>query len=135
MLASCESSTKKVFSMSAKTEITIKITEAQVSTGQEIHGRVALNYPGRFDSIVINSQIENSNDIFNYTSLNGRKIHHPYARLSIFKDDLGDTKTIEFTAITTHFPTSGFTNAKFRATIIQEHKEVASNIAYTKIVK
>ena len=121
--------------MSAKTEISIKIAEAQLSTGKEIQGRVVINFPGRFDSVVINSQIENSNDIFNYTSLNGRKINHPYARLSVFKDDLGDTKTLEFTAITTHVPTTEFTNAKFRASIVQEHKEVASNIAYTKIVK
>ncbi|HKR57974.1 MAG TPA: hypothetical protein VJR67_03810 [Candidatus Nitrosopolaris sp.] len=121
--------------MSATTQISIKIEEVQVSTGKEIHGRIALNFPGRFDSVVINSQIEDSNDIFNYTSLNGRKINHPYARLSIFKDDLADTTTLEFTAITTHVPTTEFTNAKFRASIIQEHKEVASNIAYTKIVK
>jgi hypothetical protein len=124
-----------MFLMSAKTEISIKIAEAQLSTGKEIQGRVVINFPGRFDSVVINSQIENSNDIFNYTSLNGRKINHPYARLSVFKDDLGDTKTLEFTAITTHVPTTEFTNAKFRASIVQEHKEVASNIAYTKIVK
>jgi len=121
--------------MSATTQISIKIEEVQLSTGKEIHGRIALNFSGRFDSVVINSQIEDSNDIFNYTSLNGRKINHPYARLSIFKDDLGDTTTLEFTAITTHVPTTEFTNAKFRASIIQEHKEVASNIAYTKIVK
>jgi len=124
-----------MFLMSVKTEISIKIAEAQLSTGKEIHGRIVLNFPGRFDSVVINSQIENSNDIFNYTSLNGRKINHPYARLSVFKDDLDDTKTLEFTAITTHVPTTEFTNAKFRASIIQEHKEVASNIAHTKIVK
>ncbi|MDF0679756.1 MAG: hypothetical protein P0116_02195 [Candidatus Nitrosocosmicus sp.] len=44
-----------------------------------------INYTGRFDSISINSQIEDSSDVFTYTEINGKKINHPYARLSIMK--------------------------------------------------
>jgi hypothetical protein len=84
---------------------------------------------------VINSQIENSNDIFNYTSVNGKKIIYPYARLSILKDELRNTKALEFTAVTKHAPTSEDTTAKFRVAIIQEHKEVASDVAYVKITR
>ena len=50
--------------MSTKREISITVTENEISRGQEVHGRIDLNYLGRFDSIMINSQIENSNDIF-----------------------------------------------------------------------
>lgn len=121
--------------MSATSEISIAFTQNKVSKGQEVQGRIDINYPGRFDSIVINSQIENSNDIFNYTSLNGRRISYPYARLSIFKDDIGNTKTLEFTAITKHVPATEYTIAKFRVAIIQEHKEVASDVTYIRIAK
>src|SRR5437660_3241989 len=119
--------------MSTKREISIAVTENEISPGQEVHGRIDLNYLGRFDSIVINSQIENSNDIFGYTSLNGSRISYPYARLSIFREDIGNTKTLEFTAITQHTPPTDCTNAKFRVAIIQEHKEVASDVTYIKI--
>src|SRR6187200_1701499 len=105
-------------------DILITIVEKQISPGQDIHG-----------IIEINSQIENSNDIFNYTDLNGKKITYPYARLPIFKDDIGTRKALEFIATTKHVPESRSSNAKFRVTIIQEHKEVASDVAYIKIIK
>ncbi|HZD82953.1 MAG TPA: hypothetical protein VE076_08765 [Nitrososphaeraceae archaeon] len=116
-------------------DILITIVEKQISPGQDIHGIIDIKYTGRFDSIVINSQIENSNDIFNYTDLNGKKITYPYARLPIFKDDIGTRKALEFIATTKHVPESRSSNAKFRVTIIQEHKEVASDVAYIKIIK
>lgn len=131
-----EPPTEKNYStMSMKREISVVVTENEITQGQEVHGRIDLNYLGRFDSIVINSQIENSNDIFSYTSLNGRRISYPYARLSIFREDIGNTRTLEFTAITKHAPSIDYTNAKFRVAIIQEHKEVASDVVYIKIAK
>jgi hypothetical protein len=126
---------KKYSTMSTNREISVSVTENEITQGQEVHGRIHLNYLGRFDSIVINSQIENSNDVFGYSILNGKRISYPYARLSIFKEDIGGTKTIEFTAITKHAPSIDYTNAKFRVAIIQEHKEVASDVAYIKIIK
>ena len=115
------------------TDVIIDLMEREIVTGQEIHGTIKINYASRFDSIVINSQIENSSDIFNYTSMNGKKINHQYARLSIFKEDLNDKNNLEFTAVTSHKPGNDQTNAKFRVAVIQEHKEVASALAFVKI--
>ena len=116
-------------------EISIKLEKNEILPNTEIHGRIELNYNGRFDSIVINSQIENSSDIFIYTQLNEKRINHPYARLSIFKKDLNEKNTIEFTVITRHVPSKDFSKVKFRTSIIQEHKEVANDISYMKIKK
>ncbi|HEX7031600.1 MAG TPA: hypothetical protein VF172_01235 [Nitrososphaera sp.] len=122
--------------MSSQKQISVSLVESSVAAGEELHGTVVINYPGRFDSLVINSQIENSSDVFSYVNLNGKKIKHPYARLSIFKAELGGRTTIEFTAVTNHVPATGSaSNVKFRVSIIQEHKEVANDIAYTKVVK
>ena len=74
--------------MEERKELFLTIEENEIYPNEEIHGRIQVNYNGRFDSIVINSQIENSNDICNYIELNGEKINHPYARLSIYKKDL-----------------------------------------------
>jgi len=123
--------------MDQKSDIKLQIVEQIIYPNEKIHGKIELNYDGRFDSVVINSQIENSNDIFNYIELNGKKINHPYARLSIFRKELGDRNIIEFTAITKHIPStsSGFTRVKFRTSIIQEHKEIANYILFRDINK
>lgn len=113
-----------------------------MAAGQDLHGTVTINYAGRWDSVVINSQIENSSDVFSYSLLNGKKIKHPYARLSIFKDELKGKTVVEFVSSTNHVPSiaadssGGYhTNVKFRVSLIQEHKEIFSDIAYIKVVK
>jgi hypothetical protein len=120
---------------SAQKQVSIELVESQVTAGQELHGKIVLNYAGRFDSLVINSQIENSNDVFSYINLNGKKINHPYARLSIFKAELGGKNPVEFIATTKHVPPGDRSNVKFRASIIQEHKEVVSDLAFISVVK
>ena len=115
--------------------VTIEIAEKEITSGQELHGKVNIIYTGRVDSIVINSQIENSSNIFNYTSVNGKKTNYQYARISIFKEDLQDKRKLEFTAITTHKTKDSSTNAKFRVALVQEHKEVASALAFVKILR
>jgi len=120
--------------MSKIKDISITISKMEISSNQDVHGKINIYYSGRFDSIVINSQIEKSNDIFNFTYLNGKRIGNPYARLSILKDDIGNRKTLEFIAKTNHVPLGKYSTVKFRATIIQEHKEVASDIVYIKIL-
>ena len=118
-----------------KTNLPLSRRELNSATNKDLHGTVEINYSGRFDSLVINSQIENSSDVFSYTLLNGKKIKHPYARLSIFKAELGGRTTIEFTATTNHVPDGDHSRVKFRVSIIQEHKEVVSDVVYIKVVK
>jgi hypothetical protein len=121
--------------MAEKKEIHIQLDKNEIQPDTEVNGRIELNYNGRFDTIVINSQIENSSDVFTYTQLNGKRINHPYARLSIFKKDLEGKNIIEFIAITQHVPLKEFSKVKFRTSIIQEHKEVANDILFLKIKK
>ena len=121
--------------MQEKKELSLTIKETGIYPNQEIHGRIEVNYNERFDTIVINSQIENSSDIFNYIQLNGKKINHPYARLSIYKKDLEEKRIVDFIAITQHIPKNNFSKVKFRASIIQEHKEVINDILFLKIKK
>lgn len=116
-------------------EVKISLQEQQVVAGQELHGTVTINYAGRWDSVVINSQIENASDVFSYSLLNGKKIKHPYARLSIFRDELKGKTVVEFVSSTNHVPAGELSSVKFRVSLIQEHKEIFSDIAYIKVVK
>jgi hypothetical protein len=121
--------------LSTQKDVSISLAESSIASGNDLRGTVLINYRGRFDTVVINSQIENSSDVFSYINLNGKNIKHPYARLSIFKSELGGNTTINFTATTNHVPAGEYSNVKFRVSIIQEHKEVVSDIAYTRIIK
>ena len=120
---------------SGEKQISISLAADQIAAGQDLHGKIFIGYSGRFDSLVINSQIENSSDVFTYFSLNGKKINHPYARLSIFKAELGGKNPVEFVASTKHIPKGDYSNVKFRVSIIQEHKEVVSDVAQVRVVK
>ncbi|MGA9841193.1 MAG: hypothetical protein WBP64_12275 [Nitrososphaeraceae archaeon] len=116
-------------------DIIITLRDKEISSGQEIHGNILLNYNDRFDSLVINSLIENSNDTASIEIINKKRINHPYPRLSMLRSDIGDSKVIEFVAKANHVPKEGSSNVKFRASIIQEHKEIASSVKYLKILK
>ena len=107
----------------------------EINVGEELECIITIDYTGRFDSISINSQIEDSSDVFTYTEINGKKINHPYARLSIMKKELQNPSSIRLKAITKHVPKSTESVVKLRATLIQEHKEIASDIKYIKIKK
>ena len=121
--------------MKESKDVSIFLPENEISVGQDVNGTISISYSGRFDSIVINSQIENSNDSFEFISLNGKRINHPYGRLSILKDDIGTTRSLKFIAKTTHIPTQSYSNIKFRVAIIQEHKEISYDVGYIKLVK
>ncbi|MDP9490469.1 MAG: hypothetical protein M3P28_09780 [Thermoproteota archaeon] len=114
-------------------DIIINFDKKEVKTDEELDGVIKINYSGRFDSIVINSQIENASEIFNFVKLNDKKINYSYARMPILRQDLKNQNEIKFTVITKHVPQVS-SNVKFRATIIQEHKEVADDVAFLKIV-
>lgn len=116
-------------------EVKISLQEQQVSAGEELHGTITIGYQGRWDSLVINSQIENSSDVFSYYFLNGKKIKHPYARISIFREELKGNSTIEFVSSTNHEPAKESSSVKFRVSLIQEHKEIFSDIAYVRVIK
>ena len=77
-------------SVNNSTNILLDFKNKEINIGEELDCIISINYTGRFDSISINSQIEDSSDVFTYTEINGKKINHPYARLSLMKKELLD---------------------------------------------
>jgi hypothetical protein len=115
-------------------DLVIEIEKRQIEPGSNLTGSIEINYSGRFDSLVINSQIENTSDHFSYTSIAGRAINHPYARISLMKHEIPESHKFEFEMTTNHIPTSSASNAKVRVTLIQEHKEIASDTTHLEIL-
>lgn len=115
---------------SSTNPVSIELKENRATPGQNIHGTINLAYYSRYDTVVINSQIEDPNGMFEFIELNGKKIDYPYPRLSIFEKDISDKKKITFIAKTNHNPQNISTKVKFRVSLVQEHKEIASDISY-----
>ena len=67
-------------------DVEILLESADIHPGDEIRGTVTVGYPGRYDGVVINAQILDSNELIVYKSYNGKKISQNNARLFIGRD-------------------------------------------------
>ena len=106
-------------------DIEIKLESKNISPHNEIKGEVTVNYSGLYDGVVINTQIIGSNELVVWRSYNGKKITRNVSRLFISKDVMPENKA-EFTASIEFEPTETH-DVKFRASIIEQHKEVESD--------
>ncbi|MEM4252548.1 MAG: hypothetical protein QXE84_03390 [Candidatus Nitrosotenuis sp.] len=97
----------------------------------EFSGAITVNYTGNYDSVVLNTQILDSNELMLFTSLNGKKISSRSSRLFISKDVMLQNRA-EFSAIITFEPQKRH-DVKFRASIIEQHKEVESDVFFAEL--
>ena len=101
-----------------------------IKPSSEIKGHVTVDYPGTYDGIVINTLIMDSNELVIYKSYNDEKISDNVSRLFISRDVMPDNKA-DFTASIEFEPTQSH-DVKFRASIIEQHKEVESDQLFAK---
>lgn len=100
--------------------------------GAEIKGKVKILYPGRYDGVVISAQISDSNDHVTYKSCNGKPITQNVARLFIDRNVITGNKA-EFTAVI-QIESKAEHEVKFRAAVIEQHKEIDSSILFARYV-
>ena len=111
-------------------DIEFKLNSNDIHPDSEIIGTISVSYPGRYDGVVINTQILDSNEHIIYKSYNGKKISQNVSRLFINKDVMPENKA-EFTA-QINFEPEREHEIKFRASIIEQHKEIESQIIFAK---
>ena len=111
-------------------DIKFELNSIDIHPRSEIRGTISVSYPGRYDGVVINTQILDSNQHIIYKSYNGKKISQNVSRLFINKDVMTDDKA-EFTASIDFEPRHEH-EVKFRASIIEQHKEIESQIIFAK---
>lgn len=110
--------------------IKLVLDNLNIKPNSEIKGHVTVNYPGAYDGIVINTLIMDSNKLIVYTSYNDEKISDNVSRLFISRDVMPDNKA-QFTAVIEFEPEQSH-DVKFRASIIEQHKEVESDQLFAK---
>jgi hypothetical protein len=113
-------------------DIEVKMENLNIKPHTEIKGKIQVNYPGRYDGVVVNTQIINSNHLIVYKSYNGRAISQNLSRLFISKNDMPQNM-VEFTAMIEFEPNQPH-DVKFRVSIIQEHKEIESDVVFAKLL-
>ncbi|HSB50001.1 MAG TPA: hypothetical protein VLC72_01540 [Nitrosopumilaceae archaeon] len=111
-------------------DIELKLDSETIRPNSEFKGTITVNYSGRYDGVVINTQILNSNELIVYKSYNGEKISQNVSRLFISKDLMPENKA-DFTAVIEFEPKETH-EVKFRASIIEQHKEIESDIQFAK---
>ncbi|MBI2642874.1 MAG: hypothetical protein HYW92_00920 [Nitrosarchaeum sp.] len=111
-------------------DIEFSLEPKEIHPNLEIRGIIVVSYPGRYDGVVINTQILDSNEHIIYKSYNGKKISQNVSRLFINKDIMPENKA-EFTA-SIEFEPKQVHEIKFRASIIEQHKEIESKIIFAK---
>src|SRR6266852_8789035 len=112
-------------------DIVLGLESLNIKPHEIIKGKIQVNYHGRYDGVVVNTQILNSNQLIVYKSYNGKTISQNLSRLFINKNDMPQNM-VEFTAMI-EFEPSQTHDVKFRVSIIQEHKEIESDIVFAKL--
>ena len=112
-------------------DIEIKLENENITKNSGIKGFIIVNYTGKFDSVVINAQILGSNELVTYTTCNNDKLPDTVSRLFISKEKMPENKA-EFTAII-NFEPKELHDIKFRASIIEQHKEIESDQIFAKV--
>ena len=110
--------------------IKFTLDDLDLKPNSEIKGHVTVDYPGKYDGIVINTLIMNSNELIVYKSYNDEKISDNVSRLFISRDVMPENKA-NFTASIEFEPEQSH-DVKFRASIIEQHKEVESVQLFAK---
>ncbi len=111
-------------------DLEFELNSAEIHPDSQIKGTIAVAYPGRYDGVVINTQISDSNEHIIYKSYNQKAISQNVSRLFISKDAMPEHRA-EFTAVIS-FETEKEHEIKFRVSIIEQHKEIQSKIIFAR---
>ncbi|GIU70666.1 MAG: hypothetical protein KatS3mg003_0145 [Candidatus Nitrosocaldaceae archaeon] len=91
----------------------------------EIEGYVKINYNGRYDGIQVNTYVLGGKELVEFIALNDKEISMP-TRLYVPKNEIVNNQ-FSFRAVANN--TRG-KRIRFRAAIIQEHKEIESDTKF-----
>ena len=114
-------------------DIELSLSSTEFGQGEIVRGTARVSYGGRFDGVVVNTQILDSNDLVVYRSCAGREIEKRTARLFIPRDSMSDRGTVAEFSVSAETGGGAGREVKFRASIIEQHKEVESDIVFARL--
>lgn len=111
-------------------DISLKLDRKKIKPNEEFEGAISVSYPGRYDGVVVNTQILDSNELVVYKSSNGKKISQNVSRLFISRDSMPENQATFSAAI--EFEPKKQYEVKFRASVIEQHKEIESDVVFAE---
>lgn len=111
----------------AEKAIRIRIKQDSVVPQSDINGTVTVNYQGRFDGVQVNTYITGTNEQVHFVNIDGKEISL-FVRLFVSRKEMGKNNSFSFTARVEQTNLPKQTSIRFRAAIIQEHKEIESDV-------
>jgi len=118
----------------AEKAISINVKQNSVIPHSEINAIVTVNYQGRFDGIQVNTYVTGTNEQIHFVNIDGKPISL-FARLFVSKDEMGTKNFFNFTAKIEQTNLPKQTSVRFRVAIIQEHKEIASDVILVPVAQ
>jgi len=107
--------------------IKINVEQKNIIPQSDINGNVTINYQGRFDGVQVNTYVSGTNEQLHFVSVDGRSISL-FVRLFVSRNEMGEKNSFNFTARIEQTNIPSQTSIRFRAAIIQEHKEIESDL-------
>ena len=111
-------------------DLEFRLGSTDIKPKSEIIGEISVSYPGRYDGVVINTTISDSNEHIVYKSYNEKEISKNVSRLFISRDAMPQDRAV-FTALIGFAPEQEH-EVKFRVSIIEQHKEIESKVIFAK---
>jgi len=118
----------------AEKAIRINVKQNNVTPRSDINGTVTVNYHGRYDGVQVNTYITGTNEQVHFVSIDGKPISL-LVRLFVSRDAMGEKNSFNFTARIEQTNLPKQSSIRFRAAIIQEHKEIESDVIFVPIVQ
>jgi hypothetical protein len=112
--------------------IRISVKQNSIVPQSDIDGSVTVNYPGRFDGVQVNTYVTGTNEHVQFVSVDGKKITM-FVRLFVSKEEIGEKNSFSFIARLEQINLPKQTRIRFRAAIIQQHKEVESDVIFVPV--
>lgn len=116
----------------AEKAIRISVKQNSIIPQSDIYGSVTVSYPGRFDGVQVNTYVTGTNERVQFVSIDGKKISLS-VRLFVGKDEIGEKNSFNFVARLEQTNLPEQTRIRFRAAIIQQHKEVESDVIFVPV--
>ena len=116
----------------AEKAIKINVKQSSIIPRSDINGTVTVNYQGRFDGVQVNTYVTGTNEQVHFINLDGKKISL-CVRLFVSRNEMSEKSSFNFTARMEQTNLPKQTSIRFRAAIIQEHKEIESDIIFVPV--
>ena len=113
--------------------IKIGVKQTSIVPQSDIDGTVTINYRGRFDGVQVNTYVTGTSEQAQFVSIDGKKISL-FVRLFVSKNEIGEKNSFNFIARLEQTKLPKQTSIRFRAAIIEQHKEVESDVIFVPVV-